>query len=201
MKNIEREKLKRAGPDTLLNYLAYTCLVFNFRDSLPFSKDKRMPISKYLSWSEEGKRALKVNSLQSLRVCDCMQYAWSLSLSLRLACALELMLMDAHVIYCCSSQHSIGGDSFIWVYHPRIIHPMYSPSQLLTYPGLIYWSSSYITHVLLIYAPPSIMRDICRDNHRCADRAYVSWASLVEGGSLFRHHRHLYLDAIYLARR
>ena len=56
------------------------------------------------------------------------------------------------------------------------------------------WICSYITHVLLIYAPPSIMRDICRDNHRCADRAYVSWASLVDG-SLFRHHHHLNLDA------
>ena len=64
--------------------------------------------------------------------------------------------------------------------------------------------SSYITHVLLIYAPPSIMRDICRDNHRCADRAYVSWASLV-GGSLFRHRHHLYFDVagtnIYSTRR
>ena len=48
----------------------YTCLVFNFRDSLPFSKDKRMPISKYLSWPEEGRRALKVNSLQSVIVCS-----------------------------------------------------------------------------------------------------------------------------------
>ena len=49
------------------------------------------------------------------------------------------------------------------------------------------WVSSYITHVLLIYACVSIMRDICRDNHRCADRAYVSWAPLLSG-SVFRHH-------------
>ena len=50
------------------------------------------------------------------------------------------------------------------------------------------WVSSYITHVLLIYACVSIMRDICRDNHRCADRAYVSWAQLLSG-SVFRHHQ------------
>ena len=50
------------------------------------------------------------------------------------------------------------------------------------------WVSSYITHVLLIYACVSIMRDICRDNHRCADRAYVSWAPLLSG-SVFRHHQ------------
>ena len=61
------------------------------------------------------------------------------------------------VIYCCSSHHSIGGNSFIWVHHPRIILPMYSPSQLLTYPGLMYESP----HILLMYCWYMLLRQLC----------------------------------------
>ena len=110
--------------------------------------------------------------------------------------------LNAHVIYCCSSHHSIGDPTHLSGCTTLIIHRCI---HQVNYSHIQAWCTRLlIDYVLLIYAPPSIKRDICRDNHRCADRAYVSWASLV-GGSLFWHRHHLYLDVadpnIYSTRR
>ena len=85
--------------------------------------------------------------------------------------------------------HRTGGLAFLWftvvqvttqlvglVYlsaQPQNYLPDVFPQSITHNSKPDIWVSSYITHVLLIYACVSIMRDICRDNHRCADRAYM----------------------------
>ena len=110
------------------------------------------------SSSNKNFQRRKQNSSQNIMiVCDCMLYAWSLWPSLSLSWAVDLggwMLMWFTVVQVATQ---LGGDSFIWVHHPRIILPMYSPSQLLTYPGLMYESP----HILLMYCWYMLLRQLC----------------------------------------
>ena len=71
-------------------------------------------------------------------VCLIFETIFEPSMSWEVECSCDLLLFKSPLNW--------GPDSFIWVHHPDY-PPMYSPSQLLTYPGLMYEAP----HRLLMY--------------------------------------------------